>query len=241
MSEYPKHVYKDGDVTKASRVVKNADEEAAAKKDGYVQIARSPVAPERHVSDPASAEVLAYPLHVYQDGDLEQKSRIVKNAEEELQAQSMGYQRMKPQIPREAVAAPVTLFAEAISVLDPKQAIVRVEQSSDRAGLEAALKAESRLAVEKAIEKRLKQLDEDAAALEAQKKNAEDQQHAEDGTDERPTPSGTVDEITGLSAKDAVEKIGRLRSVDRLKALRQTDSRATVVAAIDKRLGELTE
>jgi hypothetical protein len=75
-------------------------------------------------------------------------------------------------------------------------------------------------------------LEEAAVALGAHKANEED---ADDAAD------APVDEITGLSAKDAIEKVGRLRSVDRLKALRETDSRATVVAAIDKRLGELAE
>lgn len=227
--EYPKHVYPDGDVTKESRVVKNADEEAAAGKDGFKAIPREFGTGVSGVADAASAAPLEYPLHVYLDGELDaQKSRVVKNAEEELQAQEVGYHRLKPPVPREVEPAPVTLLAEALSLLEPKQAIVRVEQSNDRAGLEAALDADSRLAVQKAIEKRLKALDEQAV----QGNQADDDEDAADAH---------VDEITGLSAKDAIDKIGRLRSVDRLKALRETDSRATVVAAIDKRLGELAE
>lgn len=91
--EYPKHVYPNGDIEQPSKIVKDADEEAAAAAEGYQAIAVSH--PE---AAPAVGSVahLDYPRHVYVGGDLDADSRLVRNADEEAAAAEEGYQRYSP-------------------------------------------------------------------------------------------------------------------------------------------------
>lgn len=45
--------------------------------------------------------------------------------------------------------------------------------------------------------------------------------------------------LNDMSAKDAIERVGTLEDKEQLKRLRGTEQRATVVAAIDRRIAEL--
>mgnify|MGYP000861814603 FL=1 len=54
-------------------------------------------------------------------------------------------------------------------------------------------------------------------------------------------PSITLDDIAGANAKDAIAVIAQVTDVDVLQAVAEQDERATVKAAAEKRLAELTE
>ena len=67
----------------------------------------------------------------------------------------------------------------------------------------------------------------------AQPRRRADAQQA-DGDDD-----GGNDPVSDLNAGDAIASIERMRSRDKLQAIVDTDQRATVKAAAEKRLGEL--
>lgn len=50
---------------------------------------------------------------------------------------------------------------------------------------------------------------------------------------------GADDPVADVTATEAIDKIGRMRSKEQLQTIVDTDQRATVKAAAEKRLGEL--
>ncbi len=88
--EYPKHVYKDGQIDQESAVVKNLEEERAAGLKGYVAL---PSAPQPEGADAVKAEpdYLEFPKHVYKGEGEARESIVVKNADEEAAAKAQGY------------------------------------------------------------------------------------------------------------------------------------------------------
>ena len=88
--EYPKHVYKDGQIDGESAVVKNLEEERAAGLKGYIAL---PSAPPLDPAEAAKAEptYLEFPKHVYKGEGEDRVSIVVKNADEEAAALEQGY------------------------------------------------------------------------------------------------------------------------------------------------------
>lgn len=90
--DYPKHVYQGGDISQASRIVRNEDEEIAASLEGYEAIARHFGPGIDGVKD---ATPLDYPRFLYLGGDIEAPDPVrVGNSDEEAAAGARGYARL---------------------------------------------------------------------------------------------------------------------------------------------------
>lgn len=86
--EYPKHVYLDGDVSKESRRVENADDEAAAEDAGFLAL---PAHPPIEDAQPGGAKHLPYPKILYVGGLIDGETRRVENADDEAAAGDDGF------------------------------------------------------------------------------------------------------------------------------------------------------
>jgi len=95
--EYPKAVYLDGDVSKASKIVSGAEQEAAAQADGYLAL---PAQPPAEAMQPGAPDHLPYPKMLFQGGAIDGETCIVANAEQEAMKAAEGFVPL-------ALAAPV--------------------------------------------------------------------------------------------------------------------------------------
>lgn len=86
--EYPKALYLDGDTSKASTVVQNAEQEEAAAREGFQPL---PANPPPEPAQPGGAAFLEFPKMLYQGGALGADTRVVKDAAAQEAAAADGF------------------------------------------------------------------------------------------------------------------------------------------------------
>lgn len=155
--DYPRWLYRFADdgtpIEDSKRLVKNADQEADAKADGYDRLPAPPPVDEL-AAQQARPEFLDYPRWLYLGGkasDADSDKRYVKNADQEAEAVAEGYLRLGAKPDEQTLT-------DELAALSAKDAVLRVAQVDDVDALQAAADVDTRATVQKAIEKRLIEL-----------------------------------------------------------------------------------